>query len=191
MTNVSPKHHITAMLLLYASKHKIRIEHKAMSNVLAKQSSKLERYSDAFKFYFKQDQKQKSSQPTSELSDLVRPRLKIALVTETWPPEINGVARSLLQLCKGLQKLGHKILLIRPEQKQACTQFQPYQECLVKAQAIPKYHNLQFGWPQWSKLSQALDEFQPDVVHIVTEGPLGLASLHIAKSKNIPAHFIC
>ncbi len=34
--------------------------------------------------------------------------------------------------------------------------------------------------------SQALDEFQPDVVHIVTEGPLGLASLHIAKSKNIP-----
>ena len=157
-----------------------------MSNVLAKQSSKLERYSDAFKFHFKQDQKQKSSQPTSELSDLVRPRLKIALVTETWPPEINGVARSLLQLCKGLQELGHKILLIRPEQKQACTQFQPYQECLVKAQAIPKYHNLQFGWPQWSKLSQALDEFQPDVVHIVTEGPLGLASLHIAKSKNIP-----
>ena len=119
-------------------------------------------------------------------SDLVRPRLKIALVTETWPPEINGVARSLLQLCKGLQELGHKILLIRPEQKQACTQFQPYQECLVKAQAIPKYHNLQFGWPQWSKLSQALDEFQPDVVHIVTEGPLGLASLHIAKSKSIP-----
>ncbi len=49
-----------------------------MSNVLAKQSSKLERYSDAFKFHFKQDQKQKSSQPTSELSDLVRPRLKIA-----------------------------------------------------------------------------------------------------------------
>ena len=69
-----------------------------MSNVLAKQSSKLERYSDAFKFYFKQDQQQKNSQPQSELSDLVRPRLKIALVTETWPPEINGVARSLQQL---------------------------------------------------------------------------------------------
>ena len=154
-----------------------------MSNVLAKQSSKLERYSDAFKFYFKQDQKQKSSQPTSELSELVRPRLKIALVTETWPPEINGVARSLQQLCKGLQALGHKILLIRPEQKQHDGQFQPYKECLVKSQAIPKYHNLQFGWPQWSKVSQALDEFQPDVVHIVTEGPLGLASLHIAKSK--------
>ena len=64
---------------------------------------------ELFKFYFKQDRKQKSSQPTSELSDLVRPRLKIAIVTETWSPEINGVARSLFQLCKGLQKLGHKI----------------------------------------------------------------------------------
>ncbi|MEX5287835.1 glycosyltransferase family 4 protein [Acinetobacter towneri] len=157
-----------------------------MSNVLAKQSSKLERYSDAFKFYFKQDQQQKNSQPQSELSDLVRPRLKIALVTETWPPEINGVARSLQQLCKGLQTLGHKILLIRPEQKQHDDQFHPYKECLVKAQAIPKYNNLQFGWPQWSKLSQALDEFEPNVVHIVTEGPLGLASLHLAKSKRIP-----
>ena len=47
----------------------------------------------------------------------MRPRLKIAIVTETWPPEINGVALSLLQLCQGLQKQGHKILLIRPEQK--------------------------------------------------------------------------
>ncbi len=59
-----------------------------MNNVLAKQTSKLERYSDAFKFYFKQDQKQKSSQHTSELSELVRPRLKIALVTETWHPKL-------------------------------------------------------------------------------------------------------
>jgi hypothetical protein len=51
-----------------------------------------------------------------QLHDLVRPRLKIAIVTETWPPEINGV-HSLLQLCQGLQKQGHKILLVRPEQK--------------------------------------------------------------------------
>ena len=54
------------------------------------------------------------------LEDLTRSRLKIAIVTETWPPEINGVAHALLQLCKGLQKQGHKILLIRPEQRQAC-----------------------------------------------------------------------
>ena len=67
---------------------------------------------------------------------LVRARLKIAIVTETWPPELNGVALSLLQICKGLQKLGHKILLIRPEQKQKCLDFSPNQECLVTGQVI-------------------------------------------------------
>ena len=66
-------------------------------------------------FYFKKKEHISITHPF--LEDLVRPRLRIAIVTETWPPEINGVALSLLQLCKGLQKQGHKILLIRPEKK--------------------------------------------------------------------------
>ena len=113
-------------------------------------------------------------------------KLKIALVTETWSPEINGVANSLLNLCQGLQKRGHQILLIRPRPKVKCKRFQPDAECWVRAQAIPKYPTLQFGWPQFSKISKSLDQFQPDIVHIVTEGPLGFASLMVAKSKNIP-----
>ncbi|KJV44180.1 glycosyl transferase [Acinetobacter indicus] len=139
-----------------------------------------------FKFYFKQEKQKNAINEVIEIEELVRPRLRIALVTETWPPEINGVANSLLQLCKGLQKLGHKILLIRPEQKQPCTDFSPNKECLVKAQSIPKYGHLQFGWPQLYKLSTAMDEFEPDIVHVVTEGPLGLAALQVAKSKQIP-----
>ncbi len=69
------------------------------------------------KNHFQFKKKEHISITHSLLEDLVRPRLRIAIVTETWPPEINGVALSLLQLCKGLQKQGHKILLIRPEQK--------------------------------------------------------------------------
>lgn len=113
-------------------------------------------------------------------------RLKIAIVTETWAPEINGVANSLLNLCKGVQGKGHQILLIRPKPQKSCEQFTPNKECWVKAQAIPHYPSLQFGWPQISKISKAIDDFEPDIVHIVTEGPLGLASLFVAKSKNIP-----
>lgn len=112
--------------------------------------------------------------------------LRIAVVTETWPPEINGVALSLLQLCQGLKGLGHHILLVRPEQKDVCTEFQAEQECLVHAQAIPKYPTLQFGWPQYLKVSKAFEQFRPDIVHIVTEGPLGLAALQAAKTKKIP-----
>lgn len=120
------------------------------------------------------------------LEDLTRSRLKIAIVTETWPPEINGVAHALLQLCKGLQKQGHKILLIRPEQRQACNDFKPHSECLVKAHCLPKYSNLQFGRPQFLKIHQAVETFTPDIIHIVTEGPLGLVAQQLAKFHKIP-----
>lgn len=155
-----------------------------MSNPYAT-AFKQQDFPENFRFYFKNQQ----LNPTSEvelIQGIVRPRLKIALVTETWPPEINGVALSLLQLCKGLQQQGHKILLIRPHQHQSCPHFTPNRECLVVSQAIPRYPGLHFGWPQYLKVSQALDDFKPHVVHIVTEGPLGLTALQAAKSTGIP-----
>lgn len=54
------------------------------------------------------------------------------------------------------------------------------------SQAIPKYPTLQFGWPQYLKVSKAFEKFVPDVVHIVTEGPLGLTAMQAAKAKAIP-----
>lgn len=157
-----------------------------MSNISTVGLLKQQDFPDSFKFYFKLQKNKNSVEEISVLKDLVRPRLKIAIVTETWPPEVNGVALSLMQLCKGLQKQGHKILLIRPSQTQSCADFMPNKECLVTAQSIPKYPTLQFGWPQFLKVANALDEFMPNVVHVVTEGPLGLTALHAAKSRNIP-----
>ena len=151
------------------------------TSALSKKMSALQNIS----FDLKQLRQQKTKM-TLPLEELTRPRLKIAIVTETWPPEINGVAHSLLQLCKGLKKQGHKILLIRPEQKGICAEFQPYRECLVKAQRIPKYSGLQFGWPQFLKVRHAVEVFAPDVVHIVTEGPLGLAAQQTARFLEIP-----
>lgn len=148
--------------------------------------SKQQNFPESFQFYFKNNNTQNIQYNQQILKALVRPKLKIAIITETWSPEINGVAHSLLQLTQGLQKLGHKILLIRPEQKYRCNEFQPYKECLVKAQKIPKYRGLQFGWPQYLKVRQALESFTPDVVHIVTEGPLGLTVQQVANSLNIP-----
>lgn len=119
-------------------------------------------------------------------SKLPARKLRIAIVTETWPPEINGVSLSVMQLTKGLQRRGHKILLIRPHQSEKNHSFYPDQECVVRSQSIPKYPQMQFGWPQIFKIGQALDQFKADIVHIVTEGPLGLAALNQAKLRNIP-----
>lgn len=112
--------------------------------------------------------------------------LNIAIVSETWPPEINGVALSVLQLAKGLQQRGHRILLVRPDQQKSSNDFTPDALCLVRGQAIPKYRELKFGWPQVFKIGRAFEQFSPDIVHIVTEGPLGLAALNVAKQRNYP-----
>ncbi|RZF50864.1 glycosyltransferase family 1 protein [Acinetobacter halotolerans] len=156
-----------------------------MQSTYATSLLKQEQFPESVKFYFKRKQLKDQQNELSELQDLVRPRLRIAIVTETWPPEINGVALSMMQLCQGLQRLGHKILLVRPAQKEVCTEFHPEQECLVLSQPIPKYPSLQFGWPQYIKVSKAFEKFAPDVVHIVTEGPLGLTALQAARSKKI------
>ena len=148
---------------------------------------KQQEFPEYFKFYLKKNKNPTHiSENLNTLQKLVRPRLKIVIVTETWPPEINGVAMSLMQLCKGLQKQGHKILLIRPKQKHVCYEFSPNKECLVTAQAVPKYPDMRFGWPQYLKVSQAISDFVPDIIHIVTEGPLGFTALHAAKAKRIP-----
>lgn len=143
-------------------------------------------FPDNIQYYFNPNNKKTTTNNDDLIRDLSRPRLKIAIVTETWPPEINGVALSLMQLCKGLQNQGHKILLIRPEQRAQCCDFVPNKECLVNGQSIPKYPDMKFGWPQFLKVSQAISAFTPDVVHIVTEGPLGFTALHAAKTRRIP-----
>lgn len=137
-------------------------------------------------YYLKQRMQKDDAEPLQNLHHLIRPHLKIAIVTETWPPEINGVALSLMRLCLGLQQRGHKILLIRPEQKKSCAAFSAYRERLVRAQKIPKYKHLQFGWPQLFKVERAIEDFKPDIVHVVTEGPLGLVAQQTAKLHQIP-----
>ncbi|WP_410211577.1 glycosyltransferase family 4 protein [Aquirhabdus sp.] len=112
--------------------------------------------------------------------------LRIALVTETWPPEINGVAHSVFQLASGLRDNGHSLFLIRPQQVLSSINSPAEQELLVRGFAIPRYRALQFGAPAYYHIKEALKSYQPDVVHIVTEGPLGLAALFAARHSGIP-----
>lgn len=112
--------------------------------------------------------------------------MRIVLVTETWPPEINGVALSVYQLVEGLKAKGHQVLIIRPKQSNESVNKEADLEVLVKGFAIPKYPDLQFGSPVYGKIRQVLQDFKPDIVHIVTEGPLGLAALFAARAVKIP-----
>ena len=116
-----------------------------------------------------------------------RRALTVAVVTETYPPEINGVARSIARMVDGLVARGHRVRLIRPRQSRGdCATVEPYfSETLSLALPIPGYPGLRMGLPAVWRLFRAWRHERPDLVHVVTEGPLGLAALLVARRLGI------
>lgn len=114
--------------------------------------------------------------------------LNLVLVTETWPPEINGVAMTLARLVKGLAQRHWQVTLVRPRQRGEgkLAADQSVAHMLVPGFPIPGYSSLRIGAPMYEKLRHAWKYERPHVVHIATEGPLGWAALKAARSLGIP-----
>jgi len=115
-------------------------------------------------------------------------RLQIALVTETYLPEINGVAITIGRMAEGLCLRGHDIHLIHPRQhkQDSATEKARYRETLVAGMPIPGYAGLKSGLPARGLLLRLWQQQRPDIVHIATEGPLGWSALSAARKLNIP-----
>ena len=115
--------------------------------------------------------------------------LRIAMVTETYPPEVNGVARTVSEMVEGLRLRGHSIQLVRPRQNGADRAFLDgnLEEVLGRGIAIPRYPQLKLGLPARRALLRQWSLRRPDVVHIATEGPLGWSALAAAKNLGVPA----
>ena len=115
-------------------------------------------------------------------------RLRIALVTETYTPEINGVAITLGRMVHGLCARGHDIHMIRPRQHRndSAASASNYRETLARGMPIPGYPELKSGLPAKGMLLRLWKESRPDIVHIATEGPLGWSALSAAQKLSIP-----
>lgn len=114
--------------------------------------------------------------------------LRIALVTETYPPEVNGVAMTWGNLVQGLLQRGHQVQIVRPRQTDEDTaSAQPGSEqVLAKGIPIPNYPDLRFGLLAEKHLMQLWRQRRPDVVHVVTEGPLGWRAISAARKLQLP-----
>jgi len=98
--------------------------------------------------------------------------MKIAIITDAWEPQVNGVVRTLTQTRAELQKMGHTIELITPLD--------------FKTLPCPTYPEIRLSLFPYSKVAQKLRDFQPDAIHIATEGPLGLAASKYCKREKLP-----
>jgi glycosyltransferase involved in cell wall biosynthesis len=114
--------------------------------------------------------------------------LRIAMVTETYPPEVNGVARTVGLMAEGLQKRGHSVQLVRPRQNghDIAARGPRFEELLGRGIPIPRYTQLKMGLPAKGALVQAWSGRRPDIVHVATEGPLGWSALSAARKLGIP-----
>ena len=116
------------------------------------------------------------------------PALKIALVTETFPPEINGVAMTLRRLVDGLGRRGHEVSVLRPRQgpQDVARADGICREELFPSLPIPGYALLRLGLPARRRLLKIWMRQRPDVVHVATEGPLGFSAVRAARALGLP-----
>lgn len=115
--------------------------------------------------------------------------MRVAIVTETWPPEINGVALTVQSLARGLHALGHSVELVRPRQDREAQAMPPdgLEHVLLAGASLPRYPGLRFGLPAPCVLQRRWSERRPDALYVATEGPLGLSALGASRRLGIPA----
>ena len=109
--------------------------------------------------------------------------MRYAIVTETYPPEVNGVALTVQSLEQGLRRRGHDVELVRPRQNQDPP---AAYELLVRGAALPRYPGLRFGLPAPQRLARQWQQQRPDAIYIATDGPLGWSAMRAARRLGIP-----
>ena len=98
--------------------------------------------------------------------------MRIAIVTDAWKPQVNGVVQTLTKTSEELQRLGHEVEMITPLGRRSIP--------------CPTYPEIRLSILAGRSVRRQLDEFDPDCVHIATEGPLGLAARRYCHKRKLP-----
>lgn len=95
--------------------------------------------------------------------------MRIALATDAWHPQVNGVVRVNVQLAAHLRALGHEVLVVSSEG--------------LRTFGLPTYPEIRLAWRPARAVGRLLDAFAPDALHIATEGPIGWAARGHARRR--------
>ncbi|MGJ8637977.1 MAG: glycosyltransferase family 4 protein [Opitutaceae bacterium] len=112
--------------------------------------------------------------------------MNICIVTETYPPEFNGVAMTLHRISNELRKQGHGVSIVRPRQSSEAQNARYADETIVNGLPLPGYDGLRFGLPCRRKLKKLWSKEKPDIIYAGTEGPLGQSAIRAAEDLEIP-----
>ncbi|MGR9086295.1 MAG: glycosyltransferase family 4 protein [Gammaproteobacteria bacterium] len=97
--------------------------------------------------------------------------MRIAIITDAWHPQINGVVTTIEKTRATLEQSGHRIRMITPDQ--------------FRTIPCPTYPSIRLSMACHKKVSRILNEFKPERIHIATEGPLGMAGRRHCLEQNL------
>jgi len=113
--------------------------------------------------------------------------VRIAYATDTCVPDVNGVATVLDTLVTGVHQRGHQTFLVAPSPAKRVEIVRRSDEILRRPSIpCPGYAAVQLSWPWDPAVRKSLEQFSPDVIHAVTEGPIGLQGRAFAIEHSIP-----
>lgn len=95
----------------------------------------------------------------------------IAIITDAWLPQMNGVVRTLTSTCEVLRAYGHEVTVISPDQ--------------FRSLPCPTYPEIRLAITPPGAVARKLRELSPDAIHIATEGPLGLVARRYCERHDI------
>jgi len=114
--------------------------------------------------------------------------MRIAIITESFPPDVNGVAHCVVRVAENLIRNGHHPLVIAPESARATlgtdNQF-PYPVERIPSIPLPGYPTFRLGLPS-PRTRRAVAEHGTDVVHLASPVILGAWGSHVAKALDLP-----
>jgi glycosyltransferase involved in cell wall biosynthesis len=98
--------------------------------------------------------------------------MRILLATDAWEPQVNGVVRTLTRITAELRAMGDRVEVISPDQ------FATF--------PLPTYPEIKLAVGAYEKVQERFKFFEPEAIHIATEGPIGLAARRICLEWKLP-----
>ena len=119
--------------------------------------------------------------------------LRVAIVTESYPPDVGDLALTSARLVEGLRRREHDIQLVRPrrDRDDVVAGSDRFEEVLTLGVSVPRRPGVRLGLPAARPLVRVWGVSRPDVVYVLTQGPLGWSALRAARRLRLPAvaHF--
>lgn len=112
--------------------------------------------------------------------------VRIALVTDTYTPQVNGVTTVLERIAKALQQAGHECAVVAPAYPGSGEGSSGPRELRAPSVPFPPYPAVRLSLPRLRSVRRFLQQFAPQVIHVATEGPLGVIGRRYALERGVP-----